>query len=927
MIPSIRFEHPQWLWLLLLLPPLLAVAWRRLPPPRPRRTVAAALRAGVIVLLALALADPSSVRRDDRLSVVAILDVSGSVRDLSELAASPEGAAATYRNLIDRAAAARQPDDRFGLVAAARDAQVISMPIAAAPGTDGLDRLDPEGTDLAAAIRLAGAILPQDQGRRVLLVSDGRETRGDAETAAERVSAAVLGGPPLPIDVMRVPSIESPEIRVALFDAPSRAAAGETISVAAAIESTLATRVRVQLRRDGLPLPGWERGVELDLPAGGRFDRFEVPLASDPVQRLEIAVEPLDPRADRIGRNNRAEAVVVCPARGSVLLVREAAPQPGALGEILREAGMPLRVLPPESVPTDLLSLQGWDLVILEDVAGHRLPKETQEHLARHVETFGGGLLMTGGPNAFAAGAWHAFPLGEILPVRSELPRSLTVPTSAVVFVIDRSGSMRAPVAGARATQQQVANEATITAIESLGPRVLVSVVAFDQSSTVVLPPTPNDLPEAFAPRIRAIAPEGGTNLGAGLADAEAMLDAMPQIEQRIVVCLTDGVDRDPEGAVETATRLAGKGVTVHALGVGDEADHATLARIAEVGEGRFWEIRDPRRLPEVMVESVRVVNSPLIREEPFIPKAMPTASVFSELLAAAPPLEGLALSSLREEPTVLLDALSDRDEPLLARWQAGVGRVAAFTSAADGPWSAAWSRWPQRSAFWLGLCRWLAREESAAIRAEASIDGDAIVVEAEIVAVEGGARPRELFATVHAPDGSRERIPLRPIAPRRFRGEGSARDAGAYLVGVFAAAEAGLPPAIAAATRSESEEFAGGAARDGSLLSRIAAATGGRELPFPEIGGEEAIGASLFDPDERVLVEGWRSLWPWLLWLALPLFWLDVANRRIAWSPAAAARTLASPFHRRGGHPAEQALGSLAAARRAKAAAARRVR
>lgn len=921
----IRFEHPQWLWLLLLLP-LVAMAWRRLPLPTPRRVLAVGLRATVIMLLAMALADPSSVRRDDRLSVVAILDVSGSVRDLSELAATPEGAAATYRDLLARAAAARGPDDRFGLIASARDAEVISMPIPAAPATEGLDRLDPEGTDLAAAIRLAGSILPQDQGRRVLLVSDGRETRGDAEAAAKRVASAVLGGPPLPIDVMRVPSIESPEIRVALFDAPSRAAAGETISVAAAIESTLETRVRVQLRRDGLPLPGWEAGVELDLPAGGRFDRFEVPLASDPVQRLEIAVEPLDAAADRIDRNNRAEAVVVCPGRGSVLLVREGAPQPGPLGEILREAGLPLRVLPPESVPTDLLSLQGWDLVVLEDLAGHRLPRETQEHLARHVETFGGGLLMTGGRNGFAAGAWHAFPLGEILPVRSELPRSLTTPTSAVVFVIDRSGSMRSPVAGARATQQQVANEATITAIESLGPRVLVSVVAFDHAAAVVLPPTPNDLPEAFSPRIRGISPEGGTDLGAGLAEAEALFEAMPQIEQRIVVCLTDGVDRDPDGAVETATRLAGKGVTVHALGVGDEADHATLARIAEVGDGRFWEIRDPRRLPEVMVESVRVVNSPLIREETFSAKALPTASVFSELLAAAPPLGGLSLSSLREEPTVLLDALSDRDEPLLARWQAGVGRVAAFTSAADGPWSAAWSRWPQRAVFWLALCRWLAREESAAIRAEASIDGDALLIEAEI-ASEGGTRPRELSATVHGPDGTRRQVPLRAVGPRLFRGEAPARDAGAYLVGVFASAGTGLPPAIAAATRSESEEFAGGAARDGSLLARIAAASGGRELPFPDAAGEDTTGERLFDPDERVLVEGWRELWPWLLWAALPLFWLDVANRRIAWSPAAAARSLASPFHRRGGHPAEAALGSVAAARRAKAAAAKRTR
>jgi Ca-activated chloride channel family protein len=921
----IRFEQPAWLWLLLLLPAI-ALAWGRLPLPTVRRSIAITLRCGVIAAIAAALADPSMVRRDTRLSVVAVLDMSGSVRELSELAAAPGGAAFEFRELLARAAAARLVGDEFGLVVAAREPEVISMPISAAPISDGLDRVDPEGTDLAAALRLARSILPEDRGGRLLLVSDGIETRGDAESAARAIAAGVQGGLPVPIDVMPVPSLEAPEIRVSLFEAPARASAGETVPVSVSIESTLATRVRAQLRRDGRAVPGWESGIEIEVPAGGRIDRFEVPLGSDPVQRLEFSIDPLLPGHDRISRNNRAEAVVVCPGRQSVLLVREAAPQPGALGEMLREAGMPLRIVPPESVPADLLSLQGWDLVILEDLAGHRLPKGVQENLARHVETFGGGLLKTGGRQAFAAGGWHAFPLAEILPVRSELPRSLAVPDTAVVFVIDRSGSMRAPVAGARATQQQVANEATITAIESLGPRTLVAVVAFDHAATVVLPLTANDQPESFAARLRAISPDGGTDIGAGLAAAEALLAAQPNLERKIVVCLSDGVDRDPDGAVAISARLASGGAIVHALGIGDSADHATLAKIAEVGEGRFWEIRDPRRLPEVMVESVRVVNAPLIREESFDPQVRPTGSVFSEMLAAAPPLRGVALSSMREEPTVVHDATTDRGEPLLARWQAGLGRVAAFTSAADGPWAGEWRNWRGRGAFWVALCRWLAREQSGAIRAEARIDGDAIVIEAEVSREEGVARPRELVATIHGPEGTRERVALRPLAPGRFRGEGLARSAGAYLVGIVSDAEAALPPAIAAATRSESEEFSGGWRGDPSLLGRIAAISGGRELPFPLAAAEDRTGEKLFDPRERRLVEGWRELWPWLLWAAIPLFWIDVANRRIAWDPAAAARAVASPFHRRGGHPAERAMGSLAAARRAKASAARRI-
>ena len=77
----LRFEHPGWLLLLLLIP----VAWwiarsGRGSLTRGRRATSLAVRAMVILLLTAALAEPSLVRRSDDLAVIVVADASRSCK-------------------------------------------------------------------------------------------------------------------------------------------------------------------------------------------------------------------------------------------------------------------------------------------------------------------------------------------------------------------------------------------------------------------------------------------------------------------------------------------------------------------------------------------------------------------------------------------------------------------------------------------------------------------------------------------------------------------------------------------------------------------------------------------------------------------------------------------------------------------------------
>ena len=86
---SITFGQPWWLILIpLILPLLVWMGFRSLAGlGSVRRALAILLRAGVITLIVLALAETQTVRRSDRLSTLFVVDVSNSVPREQQMAA------------------------------------------------------------------------------------------------------------------------------------------------------------------------------------------------------------------------------------------------------------------------------------------------------------------------------------------------------------------------------------------------------------------------------------------------------------------------------------------------------------------------------------------------------------------------------------------------------------------------------------------------------------------------------------------------------------------------------------------------------------------------------------------------------------------------------------------------------------------------
>ena len=107
--------------------------------------------------------------------------------------------------------------------------------------------------------------------------------------------------------------------------------------------------------------------------------------------------------------------------------------------------------------------------------------------------------------------------------------------------------------------------------------------------------------------------------MGPALRRAHHMLrDADARIKH--VVCLSDGQSIAREQLHDLVAEMRSDGITVSTIAVGNAADWGTLQALADLGEGEFYQVINPASLPRVLVDSVKVVNQPLIKEITFNP-------------------------------------------------------------------------------------------------------------------------------------------------------------------------------------------------------------------------------------------------------------------------------------------------------------------
>ena len=705
------------------------------------------------------------------------------------------------------------------------------------------------GTNIAAALEIARAAIPPSHVPRLVLLSDGNQTTGDA------LRTALHGG--VPVLTVPLTTRQEPEVQVSAVNVPPQIRDGEPFYVEVVIDSNHADEGEVEVFR------GAHRVVseKVKIKAGANTFRFRQQVTGERMAEYTARIKGFQ---DKLLDNNSAKGLVFSNGKPRVLLVDTDPKQARHLAFALEQEGIKVDIRPAQGVPDTLSDLQNYELVILSNVPATSMSKRQMELIRTYVQDLGGGLVMIGGDQAFGLGGYYKTTIEEILPVRSDFEKEKEKPSLAMMLVIDKSGSMGGQ-------KIEMAKDAAKAAVDLLGPKDKVGVIAFDGDIFWISEMQSAANKEQIKDKISGIEAGGGTTMGPPMEAAFETLQNTPAKLKHVIV-LTDGVS-EPADFEGIAQNMAQAKQTCTTVAVGDDCDFKLLQDIARIGNGRYYHAEDPANIPQIFAKETVTASKSAINEQPFTPLVVQNSQAIADIkFDDAPFLLGYVTT--RRKPTCELILSTEKGDPLLAWWRYGLGMSVAFTSDAKSRWSAEWLSWPGYSKFWAQVIRQAMRKSDAKGVFIALEQKDGIgKVTLDSVHTDGKYLNKATAEiTVIEPGGGERKVTMTQTAPGRYAGDFPTDKTGTYHVSMTQQVKGQPQSQQSRGLVVNYDDELRIRPTNEAWLESVARASGGVYRPEP---------AAVFAADERTASQP-VPLWPYLLMAAAIIFLADVALRRI---------------------------------------------
>jgi uncharacterized membrane protein len=859
-----RFDSPLFLFLLFLLPLVAWIGWPSDSLKKRRETLSLLIYIIILVCLIFSLAGFTIVQSSNDLAVVFVMDESDSVSKISQAAelAYVRSALQTMKN-----------DDQAAVIIFGGDSQVERAMSAKKELNNLTSTVESDQTNLDEAVRQAMTLYPGAAARRMVILSDGIPTQGDALKA---VQLAAENG--IQIDVIPLADLSLSEAMVTGVTVDQHLQEGDHFDLKIGLNATQAMSATLRVSDSNNVIYSGQQKLE----AGDRY--LSLPLIAGKAGFTQFKVQ-LDPQKDTFYQNNTLSMFTQISGAPRVLLVTSAVagdntPDEAAqLNQALLAGKNNVDKVAPAALPSDLSGLSPYASVVLVDIPASSLTQKQMLTLQSYVKNLGGGLVAVGGTNSFGLGGYYQTPLEETLPLNMQIKDTQRNPVSSIVFVIDHSGSMDESSAGN--TKLELAKEAVIRSLDLLAPTDRVGVLAFNDQSSWVVPLAELNQTQAIKNAIMNIPSSGDTNILKALQDMSAVL-VKDDASHKHVILLTDGAT-DPAGIASLVKKLHDENnITLTTIGVGQDAA-AYLAELAQLGGGRNYYSADPASIPGIFTKETALTSHSYIVEKTFTPKLSSTSPLLNGIDAQTlPALNGYIETSAKTNAQKVLS--TDNGDPLLATWQYGLGRSIAFTSDATPHWAQQWLTWDKFSDFWNQTVRYSMLDQTTSllnVQVQQQENDNLLIVDAQ--AGNGDYLNNYLIqADIIAPDSTTQTVNLQQSAPGQYHASFSASLPGVYMLhlsGTPAQGENGNPLQMTTGwVLPYSAEYRH-LQTDGKTLEQISQATHGQVLSL----GSEPADIFLHNlPAGQVPTQAW----PWLVGLAAILLPINIATRRLMIRP-----------------------------------------
>ncbi len=311
---------------------------------------------------------------------------------------------------------------------------------------------------------------------------------------------------------------------------------------------------------------------------------------------------------------------------------------------------------------------------------------------------------------------------------KNDKPQEIELKTAALVFVIDRSGSM----AGEKL---DLARKSILASIGKLWEKDIFGIIAFDHEANWIVPVGRGTDIRWVSEKILQIAPGGSTKIAPAVEKALSALANVPAHIKHVIL-LSDGQDDNGVWARYELSPILQKmqesKITITTIGIGGEFDADLMAMIARIGKGEFHIASGYNQIPLMMFRDIdRVLQvrqdqtapkkkeeKPLTLQEKPLPKSTTEPSQKQENQAPVlctsqnpwfkklepfPPVAQYQMYQLKKEAR---QELAAEGNPLFVHWQWSLGKVAVW-----GANTEAWADWTKYTIWWSGVVNFFSQQ------------------------------------------------------------------------------------------------------------------------------------------------------------------------------------------------------------------------
>lgn len=611
----------------------------------------AALRLMTVILLAVSILNPKISLPSKGVTTVFAIDASDSMTD--NIAAE--------LNFVNEALKNKPEEDYTAAVIFGKNGEILSSASVNAGEYNISGISDSSATDIQKGAETAASLFKSGTGKRLVLLTDGSENAGDVLSTVralknEGVQVKVAGFDNNPGAEVQLSQLKVPEY---LMSSECRA---EIL-----VESTAQEDIQLQLYAGGKKV--YDEQVEVNIGE----NRFAVSCTVEGSGNIEFKAVA-EPAADKYYQNNTAYAHSYIKSAASVLLL-EYNDSGSNMEPLLKSGGINVDRLDIGAAPKTVDSLNRYEAVIMADCPYYEMDDVFLSALQSYVKNSAGGLFVTGGANSFAPGGYKDTVLEDILPVNMDLTDNDRKKNTAIVMVVDRSGSMSASNYGV--SKLELVKEAMVRSVQVLDSGDSVGVLAFDDSfSWIIEPTTVSNSKDSLENHIYSINDGGGTSIQPAFSEAVDVL-AGYEADSKHIILMTDGQGED-SGYEPIISKALNNNISVSTVAVGDDSATELLKEIAENAGGRYYYTDEFTDLPKIFERETMLSNKTYINNEEFYPTVNGDYDILSGI-ESMPMLGGYIASDKKAAADIILT--HDNMEPILAKWQYGLGHTGVFTA------------------------------------------------------------------------------------------------------------------------------------------------------------------------------------------------------------------------------------------------------